>query len=496
MSTSPRTTRDQLQRIVDILRRSLRHWWLVGLITLVGAGLSVLFALRQKHRYESETVLLYQERISQSVLQGREVHQSSRKMSSKYREMLLSRNSLANIVEEFELYPEVVEKEGSIAAAELLRKNVRFRDRGAGTFRISYQGESPEEAQKVTARLAGLLKEQDSVIRREQAEQTKAFLEQEKSRAESGLNQAEAKLATFLTAHPEFVEDKVNSSESVGASIRAAQENKKKQPAGDPQLNALERQRRRVKARLENPDKPLVVAPVRKKPQRESAAVKAASRDVRSAEAELNDKLARFTPKHPDVISAQNALAEAKRRLARVQADEAPTPAPEPVVSPVKSPADKAELQKELDRLNKAIANYKARKAGGSNASTGNELAEELVTLETEHNRLSRIVEQGRKRLESLEQRVFTADITASSQFAEAAQLMVIDEAFLPAHPIGKGRKLVAIAGTLVFCVLGVGLAIGLGLIDDRIYRRQDLDELGIAPVLVVVPKAKKRSRG
>ena len=97
------------------------------------------------------------------------------------------------------------------------------------------------------------------------------------------------------------------------------------------------------------------------------------------------------------------------------------------------------------------------------------------------------------QRLSSLEARVFTADITASSEFAEAAKLVIIDKAFLPARPAGKGRKIIALAGTLVFGFIGCVLAIGLALIDDRVYRRADIDVLGIAPVLIVIPQAKKR---
>ena len=65
----------------------------------------------------------------------------------------------------------MVEEEGTIAAAEKLRLLVEFSDRGAGTYRISYRGSSPEEAQAITSRLADLLQHKDETIRREQAEQ-------------------------------------------------------------------------------------------------------------------------------------------------------------------------------------------------------------------------------------------------------------------------------------------------------------------------------------
>jgi len=488
-----RTTRDQLERLFDIGRRAVRYWWIVAVVGAVGAGLSVAIALKQKHVYESETTLLYSEKISQSVLQGREVVQSSRKLTERYKEMLLARSNLALIVEEFALLPGIVEDRGTIAAAEVLRSRISFRDKG-DIFRISYQGASREEAQKVTARLATLLKEQDNAVRREQAEQTKTFLEEEKRRAELGLRARETELAGFLAQHPEFVEDGAAGGE--GASIRAAQTKKAAAPKGNTELSTLQRQRSRIQARLDNPDGPVIPIKSSVTPAKESAALKESRRTLQTRERELAEKLARFTEKHPDVVSAKNAVSDAKQRLRRVEAEETATLEPGP--APIRSPVDRAALQSELTRIDREIARVRARSANPAAKKKGeSSLADELVSLETEYTRMARRVDEGRERLETLGAKVFTAEITASSEFAEAAQLVVIDEAFLPTQPAGQGRKLIAIAGTLVFGVLGLAFAITLALIDDRIYRRQDIDDLGIAPVLVVIPKHKgKKARG
>jgi hypothetical protein len=41
----------------------------------------------------------------------------------------------------------------------------------------------------------------------------------------------------------------------------------------------------------------------------------------------------------------------------------------------------------------------------------------------------------------------------------------------------------------VLFTGLGTALALGLAIIDDRLYRRDDLDLLGV-PVLAVIPPA------
>ena len=47
--------------------------------------------------------------------------------------------------------------------------------------------------------------------------------------------------------------------------------------------------------------------------------------------------------------------------------------------------------------------------------------------------------------------------------------------------------SLFLLAGMVLFLALGGTLAIGLAILDDRLYRRDDIDGLGI-PVLAVIP--------
>jgi uncharacterized protein involved in exopolysaccharide biosynthesis len=476
--------------LIDLFRRAMRHAWLVALIVIVGAGLSVVPAPIKKPVYESETVLLYQEKISQSVLKGANVAaRGNRTTSSRFKEMLLSRTALSAIVEEFNLYPDVVKSEGTIAAAEKLRLLIRFSDRGSGTYKISYRGTSPDKAQKITARLADQLQQKDETIRREQAQQTKIFLEGERASAENALREVEAEFATFVTKHPEFVAETAMPGGSAGAAIRAANE-KSAKSSGDSKLSTLQRQARRLKQRIANPDAPVVSVVATERV--ESPAERQAKAELDAANRNLEDKSQRFTPKHPDVIAAKNKVAEAKRRLSRIVAAAKATANNQPraATSPTASTAD---LKRELARIESEINRLQASKRAATTPL--NDLATELVNLETEHARLQRRVDQAAARLSNLEARVFTAEITASSEFAEAAKLVIIDAAYLPARAAGRGRKIIAMAGTMLFVFLGCALALGLALIDDKVYRRADIDELGIAPVLIVIPKASRKQK-
>jgi len=191
-------------------------------------------------------------------------------------------------------------------------------------------------------------------------------------------------------------------------------------------------------------------------------------------------------------VSARIALTEAQQRLRRIEAG---LPAVgEPAEALPTGPVDRSALQRELEKVDRELAAYRA-KGGATPAPSKSQVADDVVSLETDWANLLRDVEEGRERVNTLETRVFTADITASSEVAEAAQLSVIDEAYVPPKPAGKPRKMLAMAGTAAFAGLGIVLALGLALIDDRVYRRYDLDRLGFAPVLIVVPSERKGRR-
>jgi len=490
---SERTTRDQVDWILDLFRRAKRYWMLGGAVFVLGAALSLTLALGQKPTYESEVVLLYQEMISQSVLQGRDVAKSSRSLSSRYNDMVYSRSQLAKVVEKFGLLPDVVEDEGMVAATEEIRQRVNFRDNGTGTFRIIYRGDTREEAKEVVEEIADLLIEEDNRIRRKQAKTTKEFLVTEREEAETELRARELELAEFLAAHPEFAAETVNA--AAGAAVRVRQGDKKTPIAtprtGDAQLAALLRQRTRTKALLDNPNKPppVILRTGEKTPERIAGekAVDSAKRNLEKANGRLAAAKAKYTDLHPDVRAAQAAVGVAERNVA---AKEAALPAlVAPSAVPVK-PIDRAGLTKQLAELDRAISARRRRGTSTTPVATpkATTVGLDLVETETLWNKLMRDVAQSRERTELLESRVFTANITASSEFADASQLTVIDDAFLPPKPAGRSRKLVALAGTFLFGLLGVGVSLGLALIDDRIFRRGELESASGVAMLTYVP--------
>jgi capsular polysaccharide biosynthesis protein len=483
MALAPITPRDRLQRLVDLVRKTLGYWWLIGAFALVGGALSLTFALTRPRRFESSAVLFYQERIQSSILSNRE-EVVQRNLGDRFRELLLARTQLAQIVGDPKLdpYPGMDPE----LAVDKLRQAVKFDSRGGNNFRITYADSEPERAQAITAKLTKMLQDKDEALRNDSAQATVNFITKQKEEAAAELNKRTQALAQFLTKHPEFAQDSTTTN-TEGAGIIAAKNAASKAQSGNPRLTALERQRERIQARLEaSPDAPPIRIPVPPSPERAAAeaAVSEAQRELNGAQRELDDALAKYTDKHPTVISAQQRVSAAQERLRHAQA--AVPPDVETTIAPA-TPADRTKLQKELAQIESQIADVEHAASKGSGAAPAT-TTNWIVDLETQHAELRRQQNEQRERVGALADSVFRAQLDASQKIAEqGGRLSIVDPAFKPMRPSGPGKTIFLLAGMVVFLGLGSALALGLSIIDDRLYRREDLDIVGV-PVLAVIP--------
>jgi uncharacterized protein involved in exopolysaccharide biosynthesis len=492
MAIAQITPRDRLQRMVDLGKKTLRFWWLVAGLGVIGGAISLTFALTRARHYESSSVLYYQERIQSSILSNRQ-EEVQRNLGDRFRELLLSRSQLAVVLADPKLdaFPGVE----SEVAIDRLRSAIRFDVRGGNNFRITYVDVDPDRAKAVTDKLTKLLQDKDEALRNDQAQMTVSFVTQQKEEASIELKKREQALAEFLAKHPEFAQDNTQIGGEGGA-IRAStlRNNQKPTATGNARLYALERQRQRIQARLEaSPDSPPIRIASPPSPEKiaAEAAVTEAQRELNAANRELEDAIGKYTDKHPTVIKAQERVTAAQQRLRHAQAN---VPPDIETTLPPATAADRTKLQKELATLESQIADEQHSSSKGTNAGSADAAVTAstnwVVQLETQHADLRRQLNEQRERVGSLADSVFRAQIDASQKLAEqGGRLSIVDSAFRPSAPSGPGKTIFLLAGLVLFLGLGGALAIGLAIIDDRLYRRDDIDQIGIA-VLAVIPPA------
>src|SRR5215468_9786770 len=488
MALPPVTPRDQLQRLLDLARKTARYWWLIAVFAVLGGGLSLVFALTRPRIYQSWATLFYQERIQSQLLSPGREEVAQRNIGERYRELLLARHQLDQIIVDPALDPFPKEKDPEVKI-EKLRLAVRLEAHGANVFRIAFTDSDPERAKRVTDKLTKMLQDKDEALRNEQAAATVAFVTDQQENAREELKKRENAYTGFLAKHPEFVQD-ANSTTAEGASIRSLRTNKQPVPTGNTRLVTLERQRARIQASLDAPPGATIpVAPAPRTPERiaAEAAVQDAQREVTAAKRELDDAMAKFTEIHPAVVKARERVEAATQRLRQREA--AVPPDVEPVVR-VNTEEDRAKLQKELQQIEAQIAAEQSKTGKPVDNTPATDTTSWVVRLESEHSELRRAVTEQRERVQSLADSAFRAQMDANEKLAEqGGRLAVVDPASKPARPSGPGKMVFLAAGMILFLTLGLSLAVGFAVIDDRLYRRADLERLGVT-VLAVIPPA------
>jgi capsular polysaccharide biosynthesis protein len=509
-SRTSRTFREDLDRLLTVLRRGAVYWKRCGLVFLTVALASFALVMTAPRSYKSETVILYQESIRSGDLVGGGggdvAAESARRIGARLKEMLQSRAILEPLVTELKLYPSVVDSRGLVDAVDEMRKHMSFRAREGDTFEIAFESNSRELAQEVTKRLAEVIVQEASSRRAEQAKTLKEFLDAESDRNQIDLRSKEGALARFLALHPDFARPTTSdvhstlptaSTGAAGAGITS----------GDPMQAALEWKAMRIERQLKAGSGAPEQAPP-PKPRASPPGKLADSAELVAARKDVEEKAGRYTEKHPDVVAARARLrtAEVAQAAAQAAADQAAAAAAagaDDDQTPVKpaTDANREALTKQLADLRQQIA---ARRASGAPAVTTKHVQAPApadshgaaVDLEVEFRRLQREAAEARDRQRQLDDKKFKASINASSVMNDRnLQVSVLDAAYLPTHPSSRPRSTTLGVGLLIGLILALLTALVSARLDDRIHDRVDLEALDIMPILGVIPPPKALPR-
>jgi capsular polysaccharide biosynthesis protein len=477
------TVGEQLAGLWAFLRRALRFWHVVLAALVVGGiALGAFFYLRQP-KFRSETVILYVEKGGTE--EDTESRDAQRGVTLRLKELLLSRPNLERIVSRFDLYPELRRRYGMIDAIEELKKHIDFRAPGGDTFSIAFEGGSARQAQAVTAELARQVLEGDAELRKKQTQVALDFLIGERQTREAELRQAEEKLAEFMAQHPRFALDTTPLAN--GAAIRASMGGAAVAAAPGRQVWAPRPRELPAPAAANagNPPSPPVAAGPGSAAEARARAALAAARES------LTEKLAHYTPAHPDVRAAEADVQRATERLAAVMAGAA-QPAGNEASAPPAPPAAATPSAQVPPRSTPAAPRLAAAVVVTPPTPAPAERAQGLVELETEWLKLTRAVTEARHRQDQIESQLFRADIQASSATGgHGVQVNVIDPAFLPHTPLPPGRTTWAAIFLGASLVLGALGAMLFAVFDERIFTTRELGAVG--EVLAEVSKRPMR---
>jgi hypothetical protein len=216
----------------------------------------------------------------------------------------------------------------------------------------------------------------------------------------------------------------------------------------------------------------------------------AAIQELTRASRALAELQSQYTDAHPDVGPAKARVAAAEQKVeAATQAIQSSTaddlyaiaekpppapagsaePAPRPRPRPRARPVPKPDPEPDPDEL-------------------ADVPPEQLGDVETEWMRLKRAVDEAQQQQSRLAAESFRAEVQSRSQSSgHSARVVVLDEAYLPTKPL-RSRLFFGKIWAPFALLLGFGLVLARALFDDHIYDTDDLSNLGMKPLLSVIP--------
>ena len=520
---------------VKILKNRKKYFIIPALLVFL---LVTATALLLPSIYESSsTILIEEQQIPPDFVRSTVTGFADQRIQS-LTQQILSRGKLGEIIQQFNLYPELKEKWTREEILEKMRDDIKLdtisaeiadrpKSRQAAVrttgitiaFSISYRGKNPGTVQKVAGTLASLYLEQNLKVREEQAKTTTQFLESELKELQERIRVLGEKISKFKEAHEGITPDLYqfnlgqadrldNEIKQMDNSIRAAEDRK----------IYLEGQLATVK-----PDTPIISSTGERVMDPETR--------LRALEVQLADLQSKFSADHPDIRKVRREMAELQKlvgqkggsaslrrqKLSQLKAELAQLQGKysneHPDVRKLKSEINSLEQQPEKKESPKPVAEAE-NPAYISLTTQIQAAANEIASMQRQRVALKEKVEMYRRRLEEtpqLEQEYLALQrdyANAQAKYQEVLnkilesrisegmeekqkgeKFTIVDPASYPEKPVSPKRWLIVLAGLILSLGSGLGTVALVENLDRSVKSGDELARLTGLPVLGVISR-------
>ncbi len=480
----------RLKNLNDYLALIVRHlWWVISTIVAIG-GLMMLIAMIMPHSYTSRTLILLQPRDVPSDFVKDLIGENIDERLTAIEQTILSRTNLSRILDQYgNRMPELSGMNDERRIVKLRSRIViafpseRRQGRWLPTtnIQISYRDHNPELAQKITAQLALLFIEQDNRAREDKIFGTAEFLEAELRKVADDLRESEDKLRilkqryryelpseqdTNLRTLDRLQLQKTANVEALDR-LLTLQMNLERQISETPPAINTETAPRTAPAPAPNP---LV-------------------QSYRQKELEYKELLTRAKPDHPDV---RRLKAQLDQMRAEIPPEDLTASEPKTVAAPAKSEPNPVyqSLTGQLRQLKTDIAIREREKLQiESDMQKYSLRVQNSPVVEQEMQAVIRNNEDLTRQHEELKKKLEDAKLSGSLESRQkGAQFAIIDPANYPLEPSSPSPVIILLIGLLVSLAAGVGAAVAVNTLNQKVYTYHELERALEAPVLVEIP--------
>jgi len=477
--------------------------------------------------YESSsTILIEEQQIPADFVRSTVTGFADQRIQS-LTQQILSRTKLQDIIQQFNLYPELKEKLTREEIIEKMRDSIKLdtisaeiagrpKSRGGAgggsgitiAFSIAYRGRNPETVQKVAGTLASLYLEQNLKFREEQAKTTTQFLEAELKGLQERIGFLGDKITKFKQEHegvtPDLYQYNLTSAErlenevkQVDNAIRAAEDRKiylegqlttvkpdSGQGVMDPRarLRALEVILADLQSKFsdDHPDIRKVrreMAELQKLVGQKGGSTSMRRQKLTQLKAELAQKQGKYSDEHPDIRKLNNEIARLEQQPEKESSPnpvtEAENPAYISLTTQVQATANEiASMQRQRASLKEKVQMYHRR-------------LEQTPTLEQEYLALQRDYNNAHTKHQEVMNKILEARISEGmEEHQKGEKFTIIDPASYPQKPVSPKRGLIILAGLIMSLGAGLGAVALVEHIDHSVKSGDELTRLTGLPVL------------
>jgi polysaccharide chain length determinant protein (PEP-CTERM system associated) len=491
------TTTIDLRKYLFVLQR---RWVLCTLVFLLVLAAGIAYCLFWPRTYQATALVVVQPQKVPGTIVKTTVTTRLQERLQIITQQVLSRTRLMEIIDRFNLYPEMRKTAVPDALAERMRKDISIKITRQNYFTVSFLYRDPKAAAAVANALAAFYVDSNLRLREDDAVGTARFLSRELERMRTQLKEWENRITAFKEKHLEELpgsEDRLmntlsrlqNQLENIDYKIEVERNRQ----------NGLEFEIAKLTFQIED------MAMKKAHLLKSGVAGGAMGEDLAGSDPEtirqrIENLRLRYTDKHPDIIrlKAQLKRAEAKRKalIAKLKAEgklkegEKPTEAAalDLQLGSLKQSREKyAQLVAESKERVKKLLEERA-KVVQAMAKTRQHL-ENLPAVAEKLQELSRGYDVLKRAYEKMHAKWLEANMAANLERTQRGeQFEVVDPAEVPQSPYRPNVRKALPLSVAAALALAVGVAFGLNYIDTSFTSVEQAERLSELPVLVVVP--------
>jgi polysaccharide chain length determinant protein (PEP-CTERM system associated) len=477
---------------VDYWHMVLRKKWLVLAIffaCVMGGG---ILCVVWPASYRSSTLILVEsQKIPEDYVKALIGPNIEERLNS-IQQQVMSRTLLTQMIQEFDLYPDAVRRDGNEAVIEHLRKDIRVTTsvthsaRGTvDAFAISFAHQNPQIAMKVTAKLASQFIDENLKSREQLVVGASEFIEQELAMAKERLEGQERAISLFKTKYmgelPEQVPANLSALDRLslqhGTTLDALQRASDRLSLIEKTFKEYEALGPTMAGTVQGPGGAVVVDPSLLR--------------LKELEKTLTTLAAEYKDNYPDIIALKQEIQALKAQVGNTarenkESDNATTVTNEtkPVDAYLRelgrqreeSKLEIASLKERLFRIKDQMKEYEAR------VETAPAREQELMLLERDYANF-------KENYRSLLDKKLNARLSENLEKRQKGeQFRIVDPANLPEKPDSPDRLKIMLLAVALGCGLGVGGVVALESFRPVFRRSDDVESLLQLRVLASIP--------